>query len=693
MSIPLRIFETMSFVYPAFLFALSAIAIPIIVHLIQLRKYKRIYFSNVQFLHAVEEQKRKSNKLKNLLILFARILSILFLVFAFAQPFIPTSSSKVTTGKNYVSVYVDNSYSMDRQAKDGTLFNEAKRKAKEIALSFNADDEFQLLGNEFSGNQQRWMNRDLFLQNLGELSIRPESRSLEEIQNRQASILNEKKGNKVKSYIISDFQSSAFDRTKIQNQDSSIQWQYVFLESERTSNISIDSVWFYSPIHIPNSQEILLVKIRNYSNNAESSIPYDIVLNGKTIGVGNVTIPPESFVIDTFRYKNKETEWQEGSIRLKDQSLTFDNEYFFSYKVETSRKLALIQGSSATNFIEALYRTEPFFNIQKFNYLQVDYNYLKEADLIVLDQVDDFSSGLLIELEKAIKDGKVILNIPSTIAKQTINTFNDKFSLARYLPLMQQKEKVEKLNLNNDLFKGVFLQQNNTKIDLPNVSSYFPFENSKGSPEVLMTLQNGQSILNKYTIGSGIIYQFAIPIDIKYSDLPKHAIFVPLMLRAGTIHKRNEAIAYTIGKVDFISIPTVELTEKSRKEIKKDDFSIIPEFRTIQGLEKVYFSDQIKEAGIYELWIDNVIQAKIAFNANRLESDLYGLSPEELEDKSNANVKIWKPGTASLSSYIKDEAFGRRLWKICVILALFFIALEILIIRYGDVVLNRKSKN
>ncbi|MFN5705890.1 MAG: BatA domain-containing protein, partial [bacterium] len=79
----------MNFVYPSFLFALSAIAIPIIIHLIQLRKYKRLYFSNVKFLQNIEQEQRKSNKLKNLLILLVRILTIICLVLAFAQPYIP----------------------------------------------------------------------------------------------------------------------------------------------------------------------------------------------------------------------------------------------------------------------------------------------------------------------------------------------------------------------------------------------------------------------------------------------------------------------------------------------------------------------------------------------------------------------------------------------------------------------------
>ena len=176
MSFSLRIFESMSFVNPAFLFALSAISIPIIIHLIQLRRYKKIFFSNVAFLHSIEEQQRQSSKLKHLLVLLARILTILFLVLAFAQPYIPVNKQIVNYGKNYVSIYVDNSFSMDRQGANGTLFDEAKRKAKEIVASFKSNDEFQLLGNEFSGNQQRWIGKEAFIKSLAELKIRPESR-------------------------------------------------------------------------------------------------------------------------------------------------------------------------------------------------------------------------------------------------------------------------------------------------------------------------------------------------------------------------------------------------------------------------------------------------------------------------------------------------------------------------------------
>ena len=80
----------MRFAYPEFLFALSLIAIPIVIHLFNFRRFKKIYFTNVKFLKDIKEETTSRSKLKHLLVLLSRILAVSFLVFAFAQPFIPS---------------------------------------------------------------------------------------------------------------------------------------------------------------------------------------------------------------------------------------------------------------------------------------------------------------------------------------------------------------------------------------------------------------------------------------------------------------------------------------------------------------------------------------------------------------------------------------------------------------------------
>src|SRR2546421_336643 len=99
----------MRFINPAFLFALSAIAVPVIIHLFNFRRYKKVYFSNVKFLKEVKQETQSKSKLKHLLVLFCRIMAVALLVLAFAQPYIPSANSKVVAGEKAVSIFIDNS--------------------------------------------------------------------------------------------------------------------------------------------------------------------------------------------------------------------------------------------------------------------------------------------------------------------------------------------------------------------------------------------------------------------------------------------------------------------------------------------------------------------------------------------------------------------------------------------------------
>ena len=55
----------MQFVYPAFLFGLAAMAIPLVIHLFNFRRFKTIYFTNVRFLRQVQEETATKNKYKS----------------------------------------------------------------------------------------------------------------------------------------------------------------------------------------------------------------------------------------------------------------------------------------------------------------------------------------------------------------------------------------------------------------------------------------------------------------------------------------------------------------------------------------------------------------------------------------------------------------------------------------------------
>ena len=111
----------MVFAQPLFLIALTALAIPVIIHLFNFRKYKKVYFTNVKFIAEIKQETKKRSQLKHLLILLARLLAIACLVMVFAQPYLPSSiQQKKNKGSQAVSIYIDNSFSMEGLSAGGT---------------------------------------------------------------------------------------------------------------------------------------------------------------------------------------------------------------------------------------------------------------------------------------------------------------------------------------------------------------------------------------------------------------------------------------------------------------------------------------------------------------------------------------------------------------------------------------------
>ena len=250
----------MSFVYPEFLYALTALAIPIIIHLFNFRRYKKVYFSNVRFLKEVNEQTRSRSRLKHILVLIARLLAIAFLVFAFTQPFIPGSASDAARGDRIISVYIDNSFSMEVEGSGGMLLETGKRKAIEIASQYNATDRFQLVTNDLEGHQQRLLSREEFIETVQDVKLSPASRLLSEIMLRQLDLVNTEPDVTRRLVWISDFQKSTSDLNALAGRTSP-RVVLVPLKAQRRSNLFIDTVWFESPVRQLNTSEKLMVQI------------------------------------------------------------------------------------------------------------------------------------------------------------------------------------------------------------------------------------------------------------------------------------------------------------------------------------------------------------------------------------------------------------------------------------------------
>jgi len=326
----------MKFVNPYFLFALFSLAVPVIIHLFNFRRFKRVHFTNVRFLREVKQETQSRNKLKHLLVLLCRCLALTFLVLAFAQPFIPLDDRKIVVGDKAISVYVDNSFSMDAVNKSNTaLLKEAKDAAAEIVAAYKPTDRFQLLTNDFEGRHQRFVNREEFLELLEEVKPSPAVRTLSEVSSRQQDILSNADGirsqNKL-AFMISDFQKSISDFGKIKS-DTSMHVTLIRMEAQNRNNVYIDSCWFESPVRRINQQEALHVRLRSHSEDALENVPMRLFINNNQKTPASFSIGPNGQTDTVIYFTVNQPGLQQGRIEIKDYPVSFDDQFYFSFEV------------------------------------------------------------------------------------------------------------------------------------------------------------------------------------------------------------------------------------------------------------------------------------------------------------------------------------------------------------------------
>ncbi|SOD14122.1 BatA domain-containing protein [Pedobacter xixiisoli] len=671
----------MNFLYPGFLFALLAVLIPVIIHLFNFRKFKKVYFSNVSFLKEVKEQNSSREKLKNLLILAARILAIVFLVLAFARPFINSNSETNKSTGNIVSIYLDNSYSMDAVNKEGSLLDEAKRRAKEIVKSYQLNDRFQLLTNDFEGKHQRLLNSDEFVRAVDEVKISAANRNLQQVVNRQQGVFTGT-ANRF-AYVISDFQQNFAGNEAIKKEQST-QLALVKLSANELPNISVDSVWFLSPVHQPNTSEKIIVRLKNFGSEEAKNIPLKLIVNNQQKAIGSITVAAGATAIDTLSYSGLSLGWQKGVLSIKDFPLTFDDELNFSFNVNANQQILSINGNSTAKYIEALFNADSYFKLTSVSENNINYAAFSNYSLIVVNGISQPSSGLAQELKNYVANGGTVVIFPSTTADlSSYNSFLTTLNLPSVAGLVTESTKVSQIELKHSLFKDVFetLPKN---MDLPLANRYFTYaESSKLAKEPILQLPAGKTFIARYPTASGQFFLAATGLEEKDGNLSKHPLFVPLMYKIAFESAKDQPLFYTISKDNVITLPSVKLGANQSLKLIGDGFEVIPDINHQNGKTLLYVADQIQKSGFYNVRKADSTFAVVAFNDNRTESNMKYDSQAELEERfGSQKIHFIDVKKENVLSAIAEKNNGTELWKLCLILSLIFIAAEILLVRF-----------
>ncbi len=672
----------MQFLYPSFLWALLALAIPIIIHLFYFRKFKKVFFTNVRFLKEIKDETSHRNKLKNLLILLSRCLAVAALVFAFTQPFIPKKGA-IKSGINHVSVFVDNSFSMTAKKSDIPLVDLAKNKARDIISAYSEEDKFQILTHDFEGKHQRLVNKEDAIAYIDEIEPTAKVQNIDNVLNKQKQIFTETSTNKI-AYLISDFQKNISNVSSAL--DTTIEFNFIPLQTQQDKNVSVDSLWFDGPMPFFNQNNKLLIKVSNNSGETAEQVRITLKKDGQEKPVSIRDIPANSFIEDTVLINVSEAGWNKGVVSVSDYPIQFDDDYYFSFYVPDTVNALVINENSPNKYINALFSGISYFEVTHQNVSQIQYRQFSKYNLIVLNDLRSLSSGLTSALSAYLNEGGKVLVFPTkNVDLNSYNGFLNSQGGIKLIANSAPERAVSRLNTEEFIFADVYL---NTSKNLKLPTAKYSFDIGVGAQvaeEKLAYFRDGGSFLSKFNIGSGQLFICAAPLAEEFNDLVFNSeVFVPMIYKIAISSGQKTPIAYTIGKNEIVTVDNVRDKGDYVYNVRNGEISFIPGQLPKGNSIALDLGGQVKKAGFYDVLLDENVVSVIGMNYDRKESNRSTFSESELQSNiesfSNINI-LGDTEQANLTSSIAQKDKGVVLWKWFVIMALLFLALESILVR------------
>lgn len=636
----------MQFKNPEILWALILLLIPILIHLFQLRRFKKTPFTNLKMLQKVVTESQKSKTLKKWLLLATRLLLFFFLILAFAQPFF---AKKTALLEKETVIYIDNSFSMEAKKGSISLLETAVQELLKNAPQ-NTNISLFTNDNSYTNTTLKSIQNDLLTPSFSNNQLK-----LNEIALKAKSLFSRQKNTIKNLVIISDFQNIV---SKNQSDTlQGLQTHFVKITPDNLSNIAIDSLYISSE-----SGETIELNATLFSSTKIENTPVSVYNNDQLIAKTSATFDQNKKATISFSLPRNETVL--GRIAIEDAGLAYDNDFYFS--LNKLEKINVLEISEVeTDYLSRIYTADEFeFNSSPIQNL--NYSTLENQNLIILNEL----AAIPLALEKALlsfsqNDGTIVI-IPRKELLSSYTSLLNSFATTLKQPITSTQE-ITSINFEHPLYTNVF-DKKISNFQYPRTTSYYPI--TTGLPTIL-AFANGEAFL----AGKKGIYIFTSSLSGAESNFKNSPLIVPTFYKMGTESLQQESLYATLGRPNNIDIK-VNLPKDDVLKITKDDEEFIPQQQPFLNKVALTFIALPTADGNYRVTTKKTLLKQISFNFPRTESKAAYSSFDALKATSK------QESIANVFEALEKDGRVNELWKWFVILALLFALIEIGIQKY-----------
>ncbi|MCI0751240.1 MAG: BatA domain-containing protein [Flammeovirgaceae bacterium] len=658
----------MIFVYPAFLWALLALAIPIIVHLFNFRKTTRVFFSNNRFLKQVKEATTAKRKLKYYLVLASRLLFIFFLVIAFAQPFLP-ATRQLKREKNIV-IYLDNSLSMSAPVRERTkAIDEGVVIIQSIAEALPADAHYKLITNDFAPFSNSFKTREELIDLLSEIKLSAVSREVNEVKEkiRGAGII----GTDV--FWIADFQKSTVGKKSLFLNDSLSHWHLIPIDFQNESNVFVDTAYLENPFITAGQANALHVRLQQSGDKIIENLSIKLTIDNVQAGTAALTIPASGKAEVVFDLSSSLRGFHRAIISFADYPVNFDNEFYLALNLADKINVVEIRESRTATSIEKVFGNKQVFSCQSFHASSVNYALLSQADLVVVNGFNTLDNTLQAALQNYKSQSGLVVLIPGVSM--------DASSYSRILqhPVRTLEEtdmaELDRPDFSNPFFDKVF-EERTSQLAMPKARLKLDWGADRSA---ILKMRDGRPFLSRL---QNNVFVFASPLERTFTNLDNNALFVPIMYKIAESARKETSHLYTTLQNDFITLHMDSLNDEQPLRLTGRQ-EVIPTQRRVNTTVHLELPKFSVERGFYNVMADADTLALLAINQTREESLLDQLKADEIKSYFQGNVSFFDSSDAgTFGNEIKERYLGKPLWKFALIIALLCLLAEVLLIRF-----------